>query len=105
MSIERSLGFCALDTSKSQQTCVILSQFIHKSKYTIIMFYLQSVRYVATVLIVAFPPFAIYLQEAEARGEDYDRLKLLNVSAEEAERWEQKKKKKNPDQGFSGVYV
>ena len=47
----------------------------------------------------------VYLQEAEARGEDYDRLKLLDVSAEEAERWEQKKKKKNPDQGFSGMHV
>ncbi|XP_072035692.1 pre-mRNA-splicing factor SYF2-like [Amphiura filiformis] len=40
-------------------------------------------------------------KEAEAKGEDYDRMKLLDVSAEEAERWEQKKKKKNPDQGFS----
>lgn len=40
-------------------------------------------------------------KEAEDRGEDYDRLKLLDVSAEDAERWDKKKKKKNPDQGFS----
>lgn len=38
---------------------------------------------------------------AEARGEDYDRIKVLDVSAEDAEKWERKKKKKNPDQGFS----
>ncbi|XP_061115904.1 pre-mRNA-splicing factor syf2 isoform X1 [Conger conger] len=48
------------------------------------------------------------LQEGEkkndclARGEDYERVKLLEVSAEDAERWERKKKKKNPDPGFSG---
>ncbi|XP_060521625.1 pre-mRNA-splicing factor Syf2 [Cylas formicarius] len=40
-------------------------------------------------------------EDAAKRGEDYDRLKLLNVSAVEAERLERKKKKKNPDQGFS----
>ncbi|XP_070568322.1 pre-mRNA-splicing factor syf2-like isoform X2 [Ptychodera flava] len=39
--------------------------------------------------------------EAEARGEDYDRIKLLEVSADDAEKWEKKKKKKNPDQGFA----
>lgn len=32
---------------------------------------------------------------------DYDRVKLLNVSAVEAEQMERKKKKKNPDIGFS----
>jgi len=38
---------------------------------------------------------------AEA-GEDFDRVKLLEVNAEDAEKWERlKKKKKNPDQGFS----
>lgn len=42
------------------------------------------------------------LQEAEARGEDYDRVKLLDVGADDAEKWERKKKKKNPDPGFSG---
>ncbi|KAM3657774.1 pre-mRNA-splicing factor SYF2 [Ammospiza nelsoni] len=40
-------------------------------------------------------------KECAARGEDYERVKLLEVSAEDAERWERKKKKKNPDLGFS----
>lgn len=40
-------------------------------------------------------------EEAKERGEDYDRTKLLQVTALEAERLERKKKKKNPDQGFS----
>jgi pre-mRNA-splicing factor SYF2 len=29
-------------------------------------------------------------------------VKLLGISAEDAERWERKKKRKNPDLGFSG---
>ncbi|XP_051506760.1 pre-mRNA-splicing factor syf2-like [Myxocyprinus asiaticus] len=41
-------------------------------------------------------------KECAERGEDYNRVKLLEVSAEDAERWERKKKKKNPDPGFSG---
>lgn len=40
-------------------------------------------------------------EEAAAKGLDYDRVKLLNVSALEAEQLERKKKKKNPDKGFS----
>lgn len=40
-------------------------------------------------------------QEAAAVGQDYDRLKLLEVSANEADRIEQKKRKRNPDVGFS----
>lgn len=40
-------------------------------------------------------------EEATTQGKDYDRIKLLNISAVEAERLERKKKKKNPDQGFS----
>ncbi|XP_064466939.1 pre-mRNA-splicing factor syf2-like [Ornithodoros turicata] len=40
-------------------------------------------------------------EEAKKRGEDYSRTKLLNISAEEAERLEKKKRKKNPDVGFS----
>ncbi|XP_014671592.1 PREDICTED: pre-mRNA-splicing factor SYF2-like [Priapulus caudatus] len=40
--------------------------------------------------------------EAVTQGEDYDRVKLLTVQADEAERWERHdKRKKNPDQGFS----
>lgn len=39
--------------------------------------------------------------EAAAVGQDYDRLKLLQVSANEADRIEKKKKKRNPDVGFS----
>lgn len=45
------------------------------------------------------------MQEAEARGENYDRVKLLEVTAEDADRLERKRKKKNPDQGFSGIYM
>ncbi|KAM4656780.1 pre-mRNA-splicing factor SYF2 [Amazona ochrocephala] len=40
-------------------------------------------------------------RECAARGEDYERVKLLEISAEDAERWERKKKRKNPDLGFS----
>lgn len=40
-------------------------------------------------------------EEAEKEGKTYDRVKLLNISAVEAERLERKRKKKNPDQGFS----
>lgn len=40
-------------------------------------------------------------EEAAKNGEDYDRIKLLNISAVEAERLEKLRKKKNPDQGFS----
>lgn len=42
-------------------------------------------------------------QEAESRGENYDRVKMLEVTAEDADRLERKRKKKNPDQGFSGI--
>uniref|UniRef100_A0A673JV61 Pre-mRNA-splicing factor SYF2 n=1 Tax=Sinocyclocheilus rhinocerous TaxID=307959 RepID=A0A673JV61_9TELE len=42
-------------------------------------------------------------KECAERGEDYNRVKLLEISAEDAERWERKKKKKNPDPGFSGM--
>ncbi|GAA6096009.1 pre-mRNA-splicing factor syf2 [Tachysurus ichikawai] len=42
-------------------------------------------------------------KECVARGEDYHRVKLLEISAEDAERWDRKRKKKqNPDPGFSG---
>lgn len=40
-------------------------------------------------------------QEAAAVGKDYDRLKMLDVSANEADRIEKKKRKRNPDVGFS----
>lgn len=40
-------------------------------------------------------------EEASEKGEDYDRQKLLEISAVDAEKIERKKKKKNPDQGFS----
>ena len=45
----------------------------------------------------------LLLQACEEKGEDYDRVKLLEIGADEAERWERKKKKKNPDPGFSGI--
>ncbi|KAK7572003.1 hypothetical protein V9T40_014475 [Parthenolecanium corni] len=38
---------------------------------------------------------------AQEKGEDYDRLKMLNVTAAEAEKLSHRKKKKNPDQGFA----
>uniref|UniRef100_A0A8C4L3K0 Pre-mRNA-splicing factor SYF2 n=1 Tax=Equus asinus asinus TaxID=83772 RepID=A0A8C4L3K0_EQUAS len=41
-------------------------------------------------------------KECAAKGEDYEKVKLLEISAEDAERWERKKKRKNPDLGFSG---
>lgn len=40
-------------------------------------------------------------EQAKAEGKDYDRLKLLEVSAIDAKKIEKKKKKKNPDLGFS----
>ena len=47
--------------------------------------------------------FVLLYQEAEAQGEDYDRLKLLEVTAEDAEKLDKRKKrKKNADVGFSG---
>lgn len=39
--------------------------------------------------------------EAATKGLDYDRVKLLNISATEAANIEKKKKRKNPDLGFS----
>ncbi|XP_065157757.1 pre-mRNA-splicing factor Syf2 [Atheta coriaria] len=39
--------------------------------------------------------------EAKLKGQDYDRVKLLNISAIEAENQQKRKKKKNPDEGFS----
>ncbi|XP_063306805.1 pre-mRNA-splicing factor SYF2 [Pelobates fuscus] len=40
-------------------------------------------------------------RECAEKGVDYHRAKLLEISAEDAERWERKKKRKNPDNGFS----
>lgn len=40
-------------------------------------------------------------KEAQEKGQNFDRVKLLNVSALEAESIEKKRKKKNPDKGFS----
>lgn len=44
-------------------------------------------------------------QECAANGEDYDRVKMLEITADDAERWERKKKKKNPDTGFAGLCI
>ncbi|TKC44134.1 hypothetical protein EI555_017386 [Monodon monoceros] len=42
------------------------------------------------------------LQEKEKKkGEDYKKVKLLEISAEDAEKWERKKRRKNPNLGFS----
>lgn len=40
-------------------------------------------------------------KEAVQKGEDYDRVKLLNIEATEAEIMDRKRKKKNPDTGFA----
>lgn len=42
------------------------------------------------------------LQEARETGEDFDQLKRLETSAAELERRDRKRRKKNPDMGFSG---
>ena len=44
----------------------------------------------------------VSLQDCEERGEEFDRVKLMEIGAEQAERWDRMKKKKNPDPGFSG---
>lgn len=51
---------------------------------------------------VVIKSFKFGFQECAAKGEDYNRVKLLEITADEAERWERKKKKKNPDTGFAG---
>jgi len=40
-------------------------------------------------------------KECAEKGEDYDLVRLRDYGAEECERWDNKKKKKNPDQGFA----
>ncbi|XP_073438252.1 pre-mRNA-splicing factor SYF2 isoform X1 [Dendrobates tinctorius] len=40
-------------------------------------------------------------KECAANGVDYERAKLLEISADDADRWERKKRKRNPDMGFS----
>lgn len=40
-------------------------------------------------------------EEAKNKGEDYDRKKFLSMPADLCEKLERKKKRKNPDQGFS----
>ncbi|XP_015372614.1 PREDICTED: pre-mRNA-splicing factor Syf2, partial [Diuraphis noxia] len=40
-------------------------------------------------------------QEAKEKGQDYNRLKLLNMTAMEADAIDRKKKRQNPDPGFS----
>lgn len=40
-------------------------------------------------------------QKAAEEGQDYNRIKMLTVGADEAERKEKKNRKKNPDTGFA----
>ena len=40
-------------------------------------------------------------EEAQKKGEDYERKRLLSIPANICEKIEKKKKKKNPDEGFS----
>ena len=46
--------------------------------------------------------FNFLFQDAEEKGEDYEQQKLLQQSAYELEMLNKRKKKKNPDTGFSG---
>lgn len=39
-------------------------------------------------------------QEAAATGLDYERVEQLDWTAEDCDKWEKKRKKKNPDFGF-----
>ena len=43
-------------------------------------------------------------QKVEKNGDDYDRVKLLDKAADELQRMEKKQKKKNPNEGFLGIY-
>jgi pre-mRNA-splicing factor SYF2 len=43
-------------------------------------------------------------KRAEEAGEDYEQLKILDSSADELDRLQRKKKKKNPDPGFTNYH-
>lgn len=45
-----------------------------------------------------------FAQECAEKGENYDIVKLRDVGADETDRIDRKRKKKNPDQGFAGVW-
>jgi hypothetical protein len=46
------------------------------------------------------------LQEAEEKGDDYDRLKALETQADIADKLDASKRRKaNPDTGFSSMYI
>ena len=45
-----------------------------------------------------------FAQECAERGEDFDIAKLRDVGADETDRIDRKRKKKNPDQGFAGMW-
>ncbi len=40
-------------------------------------------------------------KQAIEEGQDYNRVKMLNVGADEAERKDRKNQRKNPDKGFA----
>lgn len=40
-------------------------------------------------------------KQCESRGEDYDRVKVMDIGADKVDMWERIKKKKNPDTGFA----
>ena len=54
-----------------------------------------------TCFVLLFTRF-VYLKRADDAGEDYEQLKLLDSCAQDLDRLERKRKKKNPDPGFSG---
>ena len=61
-------------------------------------------RFPPVSLPITLSTFVLYpLQQAEMNGEDYERVKLLEISAVEMEKSMRKKTKKNPDTGFAGM--
>jgi pre-mRNA-splicing factor SYF2 len=44
-------------------------------------------------------------REASIAGLDYDRVEQLSWTAEECDKWDKKKKKKNPDVGFDSEFL
>ena len=55
--------------------------------------------------VIPIHSFILCAQEAEARGEDFDRVKFMDTPAEEADKIGRKKRNADPDQGFSGMSV
>ena len=71
---------------------------IHSSKLSVC-----CMSNVVKLLNMYFTLSHTHTQQAEAAGEDYERVKLLETSAVDMEKKDRKRKKKsNPDTGFAG---